>query len=252
MKFLYTKNDVYNTRFFLYNYNGFDYRIVKIKSCRNSGFEDIKSKNTFIDVNSDEVQRCSLSRTKRNLRELALCNNFEYFSTLTIDSAKCDRYTLDICQTKLKKILKKIKRKNPDFAYIFITEKHKDGAFHFHGLIKGLNDFYTNNNNYLSSLDFDELGFNSFSKIKNYSKCCNYITKYITKDCVRNSNNQIYISSRGLLKSTREEFSYIDFIPSFSNDFVDMKDFNLNNLSKQDLLYFIQLKEGKKGFLLNN
>ena len=252
MKFLYNNFSIYKTRFFLYNYNDNDFRIVKIKSCKESGFEEIKKSN-FIDYNNEEIQRISLSRTKRNIRELSLCNNFQYFCTFTIDSQKCDRFSLDICQNKLKKILHKIKRINKDFAYLIITEKHKNGAFHFHGLMKNINDLYINENGYLSSEIFSkELGFNSFDKIKDYSKCCNYITKYISKDCVKNSHNQIYISSRGLNKASREEFSNIDFTPSFTNDFVEIKDFSLNNLTNEEKLYFLSLKEGKKNFLSYN
>lgn len=244
MKFIFSKNNVYSTRFFLYNYNNNNFRIVKVKSCRNSGFEEIKKKNNFVDVNSEEVQKSSLSRTKRNIRELALCNDFEYFATFTVNSEKCDRYSLNDVQDKLKKVLHKIKRNNKDFAFLIITEKHKDGAFHFHGLIKGISDLYVNNNGYLSSMIFDnELGFNSFSKIKDYTKCCNYILKYITKDCIKNSHNQIYISSRGLKKSTKEEFSYIDFVPSFTNEFVEIKDFTVDSLSKDELLYLINLQK---------
>ena len=244
MKFIYTKQNVYSTRFFLYNYNNNNFRIVKIKSCRNSGFEEIKKKNSFIDVNSEEIKRQSLSRTKRNIRELALCNDFEYFATFTVNSEKCDRYVLNVVQDKLKKVLHKIKRNNKNFAFLIITEKHKDGAFHFHGLIKGISDLYINDNGYLSSKIFDnELGFNSFSKIKDYTKCCNYITKYITKDCIKNSHNQIYISSRGLKKATREEFTNIDFTPTFTNDFVEIKDFTVDSLSKDELLYFMNLKK---------
>ena len=244
MNLLFSKNQVYSTRFFLYNYNDTNFRIVKVKSCRNSGFEEIKKKNNFIDVNSEEVQKCSLSRTKRNIRELALCNDFEYFATFTVNSEKCDRYSLNDIQDKLKKVLHKIKRNNKDFAFLIITEKHKDGAFHFHGLIKGISDLYVNNNGYLSSMIFDnELGFNSFSKIKDYTKCCNYILKYITKDCIKNSHNQIYISSRGLKKATKEEFSYIDFVPSFTNEFVEIKDFTVDSLSKAELLYLINLQK---------
>ena len=244
MNLLFSKNQVYSTRFFLYNYNDTNFRIVKVKSCRNSGFEEIKKKNNFIDVNCEEVQKCSLSRTKRNIRELALCNDFEYFATFTVNSEKCDRYSLNDVQKKLKKVLHKIKRNNKDFAFLIITEKHKDGAFHFHGLIKGISDLYVNNNGYLSSMIFDnELGFNSFSKIKDYTKCCNYILKYITKDCIKNSHNQIYISSRGLKKATKEEFSYIDFVPSFTNEFVEIKDFTVDSLSKAELLYLINLQK---------
>ena len=244
MNFIFNKNQVYSTRFFLYNYNNNNFRIVKVKSCRNSGFEEIKKKNNFIDFNSEEVQKSSLSRTKRNIRELALCNDFEYFATFTVNSEKCDRYSLNEVQDKLKKVLHKIKRNNKDFAFLIITEKHKDGAFHFHGLVKGINDLFVNDNGYLSSKIFNnELGFNSFSKIKDYTKCCNYILKYITKDCIKNSHNQIYISSRGLKKATREEFTNIDFIPTFTNDFVEIRDFTVDSLSKDELLYFMNLKK---------
>lgn len=250
MKFIYSNNQVYSTRFFLYNYNGNNFRIVKIKSCKNSGFEEIKKKNTFIDVNSEEIKRQSLSRTKRNIRELALCNNFEYFATFTVNSEKCDRYTLNNVQDKIKKILHKIKRKNKDFAFLIITEKHKDGAFHFHGLIKSIDDLYINENGYYCSKIFsDELGFNSFSKIKDYTKCCNYITKYITKDCIKNSHNQIYISSRGLKKAVKEEFTNIDFIPSYTNEYVSIKDFTIDNLTNDEKIYFLSLKEGKNKFI---
>ena len=244
MNLIFNKNQVYSTRFFLYNYNNNNFRIVKVKSCRNSGFEEIKKKNNFIDVNSEEVQKSSLSRTKRNIKELALCNDFEYFATFTVNSEKCDRYSLNEVQDKLKKVLHKIKRNNKNFAFLIITEKHKDGAFHFHGLVKGITDLYINDNGYLSSKIFNnELGFNSFSKIKDYSKCCNYILKYITKDCIKNSHNQIYISSRGLKKATREEFTCIEFTPTFTNDFVEIKDFTVDSLSKDELLYFMNLKK---------
>lgn len=94
------------------------------------GFEDIKEKN-FVDVNSDEVKRCSLSRTKRVIREICLCNNFEYFCTFTVNSKMSDRYSLDDVQEKMRKVLYKIKRKNKNFSFILITEKHKDRSFPF-------------------------------------------------------------------------------------------------------------------------
>lgn len=246
MKLLFTKNNVYKTRFFVYTYNDNDLRIVKVKSCKMPDFEEQKSLGTF-DYNSDEVSRCSLSRTRRNIREIALCNEFDYFCTFTIDSKFGDRYSLEECQYRLKKILKKIKRKNKDFRYIFITEKHRDGAFHFHGLCNYFDDLYTNENGYLSSYILStELGFNSFSKIRDYTKCCNYITKYITKECIKNSHNQVYISSRGLKKATREEFSSLDFKPTFSNDFVEIQDIQLNKLTQDERLkLYFKFKEGE-------
>lgn len=165
----------------LYQYNDNQFRIVVTKDNNNLVYND--SDNNIID--SDEIERISLSRSRRMIREYALCNDFIWFFTSTVDSSKCDRFSLSDCQKSIRKIMKSIKRRRSNFIYLFITERHKNGAFHFHGLCSDL-PLYINNNGYYSSKDFDNLGFNSFSSIKNKSKCANYITKYITKDCVKN------------------------------------------------------------------
>lgn len=105
--------------------------------------------------------------------------------------------------------------------------------------MSGLSDLYVNTYGYLSCTKLDVLGFNSFSKIESLKKVSNYILKYITKDCVKNSKNQVYISSRGLKKAERSELNIninndIDF--SYSNDFVDILDFDLDNCSRDFLL----------------
>lgn len=185
----------------------------------------------------EEVERISLSRTKNNIKNICLSNNFEYFCTFTVDSKNCDRFSLQEVQDKMKKICKSIKRKNKDFAYIYITEEHKNGAFHFHGMCKNI-DLYLNKNYYYSSVDFDKLGYNSFSPIKDYNKCCNYITKYITKNCIKNENNQIYFCSRGL---SRGECEYMIDKPLneiflndkvFINDYCEKIDFEIDKISQ--------------------
>ena len=232
--FIFSQNSVYDTKCYLYNYNGTNFRICKLNSCRNKGFEDIDKKNITC---KSEVERISLSRTRRNIRELALCNNFEYFCTITVSSAKCDRYSLDEVQDNLRKCLRNIRNSSKDFKYLIITEKHKDGAFHFHGLMSGLSDLYVNKYGYLSSSKLDTLGFNSFSKIESLDKVSNYILKYITKDCVKNSKNQIYISSRGLKKAERTELNpNINIDYSYTNDFCSILDFTVNNDSNKDFL----------------
>ena len=105
--------------------------------------------------------------------------------------------------------------------------------------MSGLSDLYLNKYGYLSSSKFDFLGFNSFSKIKSIEKVANYILKYISKDCVKNSKNQVYICSRGLKKAERTELNTninndINF--SYSNDFVDILDFDVQNCSRDFLL----------------
>lgn len=114
--------------------------------------------------------------------------------------------------------------------------------FIFIGLVNFIPNQYVNQYNYISSKVFDEIGFNSFSEIRDYAKCCNYITKYITKDCVKNSHNQIYISSRGLKKAERFEIKDVPLFFDYENDYCKIKDFKLDDLSLQqklDILRFL-------------
>lgn len=237
--FLLSQNYAYSPKCYMYNYNNRYYRICFLKSCRGKGFEDISSNNKTDKTDEEEVNRISLSRTRRNIRELALCNDFEYFSTITVNSAKCDRYSLDEVQDNLRKCLRNIRNNSDDFKYLIITEKHKDGAFHFHGLMSDVSDLYVNQYGYWSCSKLDVLGFNSFSKIESLEKVSNYILKYITKDCVRNSKNQVYISSRGLKKAERSELNTNiknDIKFNYSNDFVDILDFDVEKCSRDFLL----------------
>lgn len=232
MKFCYTKNQVYSERMVLINYNDYNFRLVYLKASRNRGFEiDKKVETKTRQLNSNFTFSSSLSRTKSRIRDLALSNNFDYFFTFTINSSYDFRFNTDDCFNEIRKYFKSYLRKYKNFKYICILEKHKSGALHFHGLCKGLEDLYINDNGYFSSHHFDKLGFNSFSKIRNYSKVCNYILKYITKDFVKNSHHQSYICSRGLLEPRRADvlpLENIDF--KFSNDFCRILDFTSNDI----------------------
>lgn len=194
----------------------------------------------------EEIERSSLSRSRRRIKDILLCNDFQYFATLTVDSKNCDRFSLQEVQDNLKKICKKIKRNNSDFKYLFVTEKHENGAFHFHGMIKNL-PVYQNKYGYLSCTYFDELGYNSFSVIKDYNKAVNYILKYITKKCIRNENNQIFFCSRGLKRPSEELMIPTDLTEIFGknvfiNEYCQKKDFDIQTLSdsqkKKLLAYF--------------
>lgn len=182
---------------------------------------------------SEEIERVDKLRAKRKIRQLCLANQFEFFTTITVNSLNADRYSLEECELQLKKLLNKIKRKNKDFKYIIIIEKHKDGAFHFHGLTADFpeDELYFNDNNYLSCHTLDNLGFNSFLKIqedyeKNYSyaKVITYITKYIEKDCTKSTGNQLYFRSRNLKNSLRVQLNLSQFnlfFPDFEFDYSD-------------------------------
>lgn len=232
----------------LIRYNDNYYRLECIKSC-----PEVRRPLKFGYSSKTESETCSISRTKRNIKSIALANDFEYFVTLTVNSEMCDRFSLQACQDRLKGINKQIKRKYKDFRYIYITEQHKKGGFHFHGLIAGVPSdfFYINQNGYYSTKFYDNLGFNSFSKINNYNKCCNYITKYITKHCIRNEHNQIYISSRGLKKAEEYELLPIAFPSSYEDDFVKILDIDLSQPLTEEKYHILSIIQEKKLFFTN-
>ena len=202
----------------LYRYSDSNYKIV-------STHNHMKHNNEVINktgcTDEKEVERISISRSKRNINELIQCNHWDYFFTATVNGEYINRYDLEACLLKIRKILKKIKRGNPSFKYLFIIEEHKDGAYHFHGVCTDLG-LYVNDNGYFSNWYLDELGYNSFSKIEDTVKVSYYILKYITKNCLRNSNGSCYFSSRGLKKA---EVSYL-------------YDFNLNQFDLPQYHYY--------------
>lgn len=234
-----------------YQYNENNCRIVVSKSDYIPTTQDKKEKHYVSQTGNTESEICSLSRAKRMIREYCLCNDFTYFFTSTINSNLADRYSLSECQKKIRRCMKTIKQKNNAFKYLFITEKHKDGAFHFHGLCSNL-DLYINANGYYSSKDFDRLGFNSFSKIRDKTKVSNYITKYITKECVKNEAGSIYFCSRGLKRATSYDIIPIDLdIPKvkyWENEYIKICDFNINELTKEQNLYFLRNIKEKNSF----
>ena len=163
----------------------------------------------------------SISRTKRNVKELALCNEFDYFITLTLNKDKQDRYNLEEYSKQLSQWIRNLRNRSyqSDIQYLLIPEEHKDGAWHIHGLIKGIpreqlklftvdddipqrmKALIKNGRILYNWLDyFDRFGFNSLEVIEDERKISSYITKYIGK-CItteREGQKKLYYSSRNL------------------------------------------------------
>ena len=180
-------------------------KVIHIASCRKSGFEspyEVK-KNS---VNEFKLSN-NISRAKSKIYELALCNDWEYFVTLTISPKKYDRYNLKAYYKDLSEFLHNFNRRRTDetkVKYLLIPELHQDGAWHMHGLIKGLNtdELYINSNNYYGWKPYeDKFGFLSLGNIRDQDRTASYITKYITKDTeksVKELGCHLFYSSNGL------------------------------------------------------
>lgn len=169
----------------------------------------------------------SLSRARRTVLELALCNEWAYFCTFTLDKEKYKRDDLpkfheDITQF-CADLRKKYKKMGYDFPiqYVFVPEEHKDGAWHMHGLLSDISPVLVSFSelrqqgyilpNDLIDGDFynwpdyaKKFGFCSLGKIRNKIATAFYTTKYITKqmdDCNLPVGAHSYYASRPLNRS---------------------------------------------------
>lgn len=134
----------------------------------------------------------SVNRSKNKLFRIARSNkDWEYFITLTFDRTKNDSSDYSVVSNILSRYCDKIRRKNPDFKYLFVPEFHKDNLhYHFHGLVahcdldlidSGHKD---QDGNVIYNIPYwsEMYGFNYVQEIKDQSAVRNYIGKYITKE----------------------------------------------------------------------
>lgn len=152
-----------------------------------------------------EKAACNYRRAKNAIMEIALCNDWEHFVTLTLSPEKFDRYDLHKWQKALSVWIGNFNRKyGCKVKYLLIPEHHKDGAWHMHGLFSGLPAEALRKNcfGYLDLPEYSErFGFINFSKIKDPVRVSRYITKYVSKSLserMKDYGAHLYYASKGL------------------------------------------------------
>ena len=180
-----------------------------------------------------ESERTSRSRTIRVIRELAACNDWELFVTITLSPGKWNRYSPDNLRDVLKENARRwrrLNRKNHDnvpFAYLFVPERHADGATHLHGFVKGipsalLRKYTMDDVENGPPLPYaictkvregqeicccpeweEQYGWNTLEPVVDPDRAANYMTSYITKDLCSQPYEHRYFRSRGLARATR-------------------------------------------------
>ena len=195
---------------------------VKIAYCstiREKGWEDDRQHAAKGSVNTDKLEN-NLSRAKSTVKEYALCNQWDYWCTFTIDPQKYDRFNLDNFAKDFAEFLHNYNRRCPEeyrVKYLLVPEQHKDGAWHMHGFLKGIKpgDLYTNKHGYLTWKQYEKrFGFISMDSIKDMDKAASYILKYMTKDADKNVtelNKHMYYASKGLDKAVELYRGKADF-----------------------------------------
>lgn len=134
----------------------------------------------------------SVIRSKNRIYSVARSVTWDYFITLTFNGKKVNRYDYENCCIKLKNWLDRYRRSSPALKYLIVPEQHKDGAWHFHGLIS-CGDYSSfvdsgkkDKGNTIYNIDSYKLGFTTATKIVDTLRASSYICKYITKDCYKN------------------------------------------------------------------
>lgn len=149
-------------------------------------------------LKAEESKRCSMSRTRARIRDIALSSNrWKYFCTFTFDGARVDRYDYSACCVYMKQFLKDFRRDFPTAQYIIVPELHKDGAFHFHGLFSEELPVtyvgYFRKTGHTYHINGYCIGYNTATIVKSQERVSRYIAKYITKDlCAVSKNKRRY------------------------------------------------------------
>lgn len=157
----------------------------------------------------DNIER-SIRRTRRTLHDYVLCNDFDLFATFTFDPKKIDRYDINAVYSKMSSWLWYQQRKDPNFKYLIVPERHKDGALHFHALMQNApfdlkkTNVIQDSRRVYNIIQF-RYGFTAVTHLPQNdpdakSKAGNYISKYISKDMVIIHGKHRYKASRNLEK----------------------------------------------------
>lgn len=200
--------------------------------------QDLILKNNR-DVNDEKLDN-HIVRARSKIFEYVACNDFDYFITLTLNKEKYDRYDLREFIKDLGQFIRDYRKKyKVDIQYLLIPEPHKDGAWHMHGVIKGIpgSHLIINKNGYLDWTGYsDKFGWCSIDPIRSREAISKYMTKYASKALVaslkREKEKKLYYVTRGLKTAekvkegtlTSDQLERITF--DYENDYIKAMDLN--------------------------
>lgn len=210
-----TEYGYYPPTYCIKQFNDSTYSVTKFK----------RSESPCLHVKTDEVKENetkmdnAFSRARSMIKQYGLCNQWDYFVTLTLDRTKYNRYDLEVFRKDLAQFMRDMRKKygsddDRRLSFVFVPENHKDGAWHMHGLlyglpecavcpfVRGIHPDYLVDNGFLNWPDYArKFGFISLGVIKDQISTVLYTTKYINKDveALRDLKGQhLYMASRPL------------------------------------------------------
>lgn len=139
-----------------------------------------KSKNV-----ENSVDGRGAARAKRRVFELAACNDFSLFFTLTLNPEKIDRYDYKAAVKRFG-VWASNRVQRHGLRYVAVPELHQDGAVHFHGLCAGDDTLLRESpvkwkGKQVYNLDWD-IGYSTAVKLTGDTlRAARYVAKYVTK-----------------------------------------------------------------------
>ena len=211
--------------------------------------DDLKMINLLSQTETDHeknIMRC-VRRAKERIFDIAFCNDWKYFITLTIDDNKLDSLDVKAVMKKLNKFLNNFQQRY-GLSYMIIPEYHQNGRVHCHGLIndslKVVDSGTRKVNGYDKPLKLSTIkakglmsdvthviynlpqwsyGFSTAVPVYgDGGALATYVTKYMTKATTK-IFGKYYWSSRDLVREPNISYSMVDY-----ND-VDLPEFRVPN-----------------------
>lgn len=202
----------------LYSYPGGEYDMIFTSGIFSTGPrpEDARPAARIAGKKAEgtDMER-SMRRARAKLRRLALANDFEYFVTLTLDPAKIDRYDGKAIVKALGRWADNMVRRH-GLRYILVPERHKDGAFHFHGFMAGRglkaeDSGVRWDGRAVFNLTQWTLGYSTAQKLYgDYHAAVGYCCKYIGKEEDQRPLGRWYFSG-GALAEPEKELIEVDY-----------------------------------------
>ena len=155
----------------------------------------------------------SISRTKTLIKDIIICNDFDYFCTFTFDPKKINSFSYGKClhsmSTWLHHQADRSRERHQIFKYLVVPERHKSGRWHFHALISGYtgslrpSKVKTGTGRPVYNITSFRSGFTTATPIDDAEAVGFYVSKYITKDFIKTFNQRRFFASRNLIRPVK-------------------------------------------------
>lgn len=225
------------------------YKFTHLKTVRERGLVIDEAFASTKGTKNEHKLDNNISRARAAVYELAACNPWDWFVTLTLDKERFDRHALGAWRRSFSQFIRDERKSGAgDIKYLLIPERHVDGAWHMHGFLDGLcpsalhafsleerlpyrirERLAAGKSVYTWSRYAEKYGFSNFEPIENGEAAAKYITKYVTEDLARSVTEcgaHTYYASQGLRRAEVIKCGDLASLPSawdYEGEYVGVK-----------------------------